>query len=113
MSGPSVTTELATSEGAGGVAVEEGGPRATPLELAYAGVSRAVTTEGESEVALFGDLKRPPVRLSAVVRDPLRFREAMSALYAIVGSDYRYVPKDRAAYAASGSCRPGACTPAA
>lgn len=100
MSGPSVTTELATSEGAGGVAVEEGGPRATPLELAYAGVSRAVTTEGESEVALFGDLKRPPVRLSAVVRDPLRFREAMSALYAIVGSDYRYVPKDRAAYAA-------------
>ena len=73
---------------------------ATELDLAYAGVSRAVTTPGEAQVALFGDLRRPPVRFDAAVRDPLRFREALSALYAIVGSDYRYVPKDRTAYAA-------------
>jgi hypothetical protein len=45
------------------------------------------------------NLKREPVRLHATVKDPLRFREAMSALHAIVGSDYRYVPKDRTAYA--------------
>ena len=75
-------------------------PLTTPVDFSYAGVSRALTTESDARVALFADLNRPPVRLSAVVRDPLRFREAMSALYAIVGSDYRYVPKDRAAYAA-------------
>lgn len=73
---------------------------ATEMDLAYAGVSRAVTTPGEAHMALFGELHRPPVRLDATVKDPLRFREAMSALYAIVGSDYRYVPKDRTAYAA-------------
>ena len=42
----------------------------------------------------------PPVRFEAKIKDPLRFREAMSALYAVVGSDFRYVPKDRTAYIA-------------
>ena len=81
-------------------AVESDGPQATPVELAYADVSRAVAAPDEARVALVGDLRRPPVRLDATVRDPLRFREALSALHAVVGSDYRYVPKDRAAYAA-------------
>ena len=76
------------------------GPAATPVALAYADVSRAVTAGDDARVALVGSLTRPPVRLDAAVRDPVRFREAMSALYAVVGSDYRYVPKDRAAYAA-------------
>src|SRR5262249_24818370 len=43
---------------------------------------------------------RDPVRLDGVIKEPLRFREAMAALYAVVGSDYRYVPKDRTAYLA-------------
>jgi hypothetical protein len=75
----------------------------TAVDLAYADVSRAgpaADAVGEARVALAADLRRPPVRLSAVLRDPLRFREAMSAVHAVVGSDYRYVPKDRAAYAA-------------
>ena len=42
-------------------------------------------------------MARWPVRFAAHVKDPLRFREALSALYAVVGSDYRYVPKDRTA----------------
>ena len=41
-----------------------------------------------------------PVRFDAAIKDPLRFREAMAALYAIVASDFRYVPKDRTAYLA-------------
>jgi hypothetical protein len=81
-------------------AAEPAGPQATPVDLAYADVSRAVAAPDEARVSLVGDLRRPPVRLDAVVRDPLRFREALSALHAVVGSDYRYVPKDRAAYAA-------------
>ena len=75
-------------------------PQSTHVDLAYADVSRAVTRGDEAQVALAANLKREPVRLAATIRDPLRFREAMSALHAIVGSDYRYVPKDRTAYAA-------------
>jgi hypothetical protein len=101
MSNPTAPTEAPPADSTVAIVpAEDAAPQATPVELAYAGISRAVTTESDAQVALFGDLKRPPVRLAATVRDPLRFREAMSALYAIVGSDYRYVPKDRAAYAA-------------
>ncbi len=73
---------------------------ATPAHLAYAGASHVETAGNTSRVELFGNLDRPPVRFAARVKDPLRFREALSALYAIVGSDYRYVPKDRTAYLA-------------
>src|SRR3954469_18830742 len=78
----------------------EAAPQATPVDLAYAGVSRAVVAPAEAEIDLVGNLRRDPVRFDATVKDPVRFREALSALYAIVGADYRYVPKDRAAYAA-------------
>src|SRR5437764_10398903 len=73
---------------------------ATTFDLAYAGPSAVVTTEGKSELALFGNLRRDPVKLDGTISSPLRFREAMSALYTVVGSDYRYVPKDRTAYLA-------------
>src|SRR5262245_5839934 len=73
---------------------------ATEIHLAYAGPSAVVTSEGKSQLALFGNLDRDPVRLNGTIKSPLRFREAMSALYAVVGSDYRYVPKDRTAYLA-------------
>jgi len=51
-------------------------------------------------VALLSNLKRAPVSFDAQIKQPLVFREAMAALFAIVSSDYRYVPKDRTAYAA-------------
>ncbi len=72
----------------------------TPMELAYAGPSAVESEEGHAEVALMGNLRRPAVRLRSKIRQPLRFREAMSALYAVVASDFRYVPKDRTAYSA-------------
>lgn len=75
-------------------------PEATDVTLAYAGLSRLVTTDDKAELALAGNLRREPVRFDGVVKDPLQFREAMSALYAIVASDFRYVPKDRTAHLA-------------
>src|SRR5262249_8551824 len=72
----------------------------TDVRLAYAGPSQVAAVEGTSALALFGNLRRDPVKLDGRIKDPLRFREALSALYAVVGSDYRYVPKDRTAYLA-------------
>lgn len=75
-------------------------PEHTEVDLAYDGLSTLVGSGDEARLALAGNLRRDPVRLEATLRDPLRFREAMSALYAVVASDYRYVPKDRTAYLA-------------
>lgn len=54
----------------------------------------------KDHVCLLGHLKRTPVHFDARIKHPIIFREAMAALFAIVSSDYRYVPKDRTAYAA-------------
>jgi SWIM zinc finger len=72
----------------------------TEVHLAYAGLSTLVATEGTARLALAGNLRRDPVRFEATIKEPLRFREAMAALYAVVASDFRYVPKDRTAYLA-------------
>ena len=71
--------------------------------MRYAGVSQ-METDGDadqaqtSRLSLYGNLNRDPVYLNGTVRDPLRFREALAAVYAVVGSDFRYIPKDRTAY---------------
>ena len=75
-------------------------PEATEIHLSYAGVSSLVTTGGTARLALAGNLRRDPVRFEATIKDPLRFREAMAAIHAVVASDFRYVPKDRTAYLA-------------
>ncbi len=49
---------------------------------------------------LFTHLERDTVQFSARIKEPLAFRESLATLSAIVSSDYRYIPKDRAAYAA-------------
>ena len=51
-------------------------------------------------VQLFSQLQRDAVQFSGKLKQPLAFREALATLFAIVGSDYRYVPKDRTAYTA-------------
>ncbi|HZY83299.1 MAG TPA: SWIM zinc finger family protein [Gemmataceae bacterium] len=90
---PTATTETP----AGGA--PEAAP-ATTVPVAYEDASRLVTAEGAAQLALFSNVYRDPVRLDGTIKDPLRFREALATLYAIVGSDYRYVPKDRTAYLA-------------
>lgn len=51
-------------------------------------------------VALFAQLNRPAVAFHARVTQPLLFRDCLMALFDIVSSDYRYVPKDRSVYTA-------------
>ncbi len=66
----------------------------------YGGGSRLAAEGEEARLALFADLSRAPVSLQGLVQDPIRLREALSALYEIVQSDLRYKPKDRTAYLA-------------
>ena len=61
---------------------------------------RGTSAVEQGVVRLVSDLQRQPVRVSGRLKDPLRFREAMSALHEIVRSDLRYKPKDRSAYLA-------------
>ncbi len=75
-------------------------PPVTTVPIAYEDASRLVTAGGAAQLALFANVYRDPVRLDGTIKDPLRFREAMATLHAVVGSDYRYVPKDRTAYLA-------------
>jgi predicted DNA-binding WGR domain protein len=75
-------------------------PSHTEVTLAYEGVSTLVGGGDAARLALAGNVRRDPVRLEATIKDPLRFREAMSALFAVVAGDSRYVPRDRTAYLA-------------
>lgn len=70
----------------------------TPIELRYEGPSQVLEQAGAENVSLVSNTLRDPVRAAGRVRDPVRLREALSALYAVVDSDFRYVPKDRSAY---------------
>lgn len=70
-------------------------PTRSTFSQRYAGQS---TLAGDSDrLALFADLDRDPVSAHAKVSDPVALREALSALYAVVQSDFRYQPKDRTA----------------
>lgn len=62
----------------------------------YLGASRA----DASSLRLVTDAARGSVQVSAVVRQPLLIREALSALHEIVRSDLAYRPKDRSGYLA-------------
>ena len=71
----------------------------TALELVYPAAS-GVEGGAEETVRLVGNQARDPVRARGRVRDAIPVREALSALYAVVASDMRYVPKDRTAWLA-------------
>ncbi|MCA9662714.1 MAG: SWIM zinc finger family protein [Myxococcales bacterium] len=72
----------------------------TPVALSYRGASQVISDEGGSRLALFVNRERDPVRLKGTIKAPLLVREALSCLYDVVSSDFRYVPKDRSAYLA-------------
>jgi hypothetical protein len=93
---------MSTGDGIREESQEPAAPEAatTEVRMAYAGLSTLVATEGTARLALAANLRRDPVRFDAIIKEPLRFREAMAALYAVVASDFRYVPKDRTAYLA-------------
>lgn len=51
-------------------------------------------------VQLLTHLERDEVQFVGKIKQPLAFREGLATLFAIVSSDYRYIPKDRTAYLA-------------
>lgn len=68
------------------------------MNLRYLGRSGVQHGAGHAEVRFSPNLDRPPVFYDAQVADPVRFREAISALHEIVVSDLRIQKKDRSAW---------------
>lgn len=69
-----------------------------PLVFRYLGRSRVERGANATAITFAPNLARPPVSFDAELADPLRFREAISALHGIVISDHRFQPRDRTAY---------------
>jgi hypothetical protein len=68
--------------------------------VAYRGRSGVTASAGGLGLSFAPNLRRDRVSFAADLRDPLRFREAVSALHAVVVSDLKFKPKDRTAYQA-------------
>jgi hypothetical protein len=70
------------------------------ITLAYEGRSAITGGPGGLAVSLAPNLRRDRVGFEGVLRQPLRFREAVGALHDVVVSDLRYQARDRSAYEA-------------
>ncbi len=70
------------------------------VKLVYQGRSQLVEPSGGGSriLGLAPNLARSSVAFDAGVVDPVRFREGLSTLHAVVVSDLAYHPKDRSAY---------------
>lgn len=70
------------------------------LSFAYLGRSALVELPSAMQLTLAPNLKRERVSFDAPLRQPLRFREAISTLHDVVINDLRYQPRDKTAYEA-------------
>jgi hypothetical protein len=70
------------------------------VDLNYVGRSEIVRGSTGPIARFAANLARTPVAFDAELRDPLRFREAMSALHDVVVSDLRFKKRDRSQYEA-------------
>lgn len=68
--------------------------------VAYKGHSGVSRTNGSMGLSFAPNLRRDRVSFVGALREPLRFREAVSALHAVVVSDLKFRPKDKSAYQA-------------
>lgn len=68
------------------------------LRVAYDGRSTLRRSETGAVLNLLPNLAREQVAFDAPLRQPLRFREAISALHDVVIDDLRYQPRDKTAY---------------
>ncbi len=68
------------------------------MTVAYRGHSAIRPAAGGLAISLAPNLRRDRVSFAGLLRQPLRFREAVSALHDIVVSDLRYKPRDKTAY---------------
>lgn len=70
------------------------------MTVAYLGRSSIVRQAFGMAVSLAPNLRRDRVSFVGTLKQPLRFREAVSALHDVVISDLRYKPRDRSAWLA-------------
>jgi hypothetical protein len=68
------------------------------VKFAYLGHSSLSPVAGGQMLSLTPNLSREPVSFDAPLLQPLRFREAISALHDVVISDLRFKPRDKTAY---------------
>ncbi|MFK7788925.1 MAG: metal-binding protein [Phycisphaeraceae bacterium] len=68
------------------------------LTPAYLGKSSINSSSGSRILQLAPDLSRDRVSFDAPLTDPIRFREAISALHDVVINDLRFKPRDKSAY---------------
>src|SRR6476659_6983360 len=68
--------------------------------VAYKGHSGVSAMAGGMALSFAPNLRRDRVSFAGDLKDPLRFREAISALHAVVVSDLKFGPRDRSAYQA-------------
>jgi hypothetical protein len=68
------------------------------LKFSYLGHSRLSPIPGGQLLSFAPNLAREPVSFDAPLLQPLRFREAISALHDVVVSDLRFKPRDKTAY---------------
>lgn len=68
------------------------------LKFAYLGRSALTPFAGGQLLSLAPNLAREAVSFDAPLLQPLRFREAISALHDVVISDLRFKPRDKTAY---------------
>jgi len=68
------------------------------IQFAYLGHSTLSPIAGGQLLSLAPNLAREPVSFDAPLLQPLRFREAISALHDVVISDLRFKPRDKTAY---------------
>lgn len=70
------------------------------MKLGYAGASTVDLGPYRSTIGFKPNLCREPVWFDGTLRDPVRFREVMSALHEVVVGDLRFRKKDRSAHRA-------------
>src|SRR6266513_2492821 len=70
------------------------------FSVAYKGHSGVSAPPEGMALSFAPNWRRDRVSFVGDLRDPLRFREAVSALHAIVVSDLKFRPKDKSAYQA-------------
>ncbi|HET6883547.1 MAG TPA: metal-binding protein [Pirellulales bacterium] len=66
----------------------------------YSGHSALVASGAGQELKLAANLARDAVAFDAGLKNPLRFREAISTLHDVVISDLKFKPRDKSAYEA-------------
>lgn len=72
----------------------------TSIDLKYLGSSGLIESAGGSALSFQPNLARPKVFFDQRLKNPLRFREAMSALHDVVVGDFRFKKRDKSLYEA-------------